>query len=329
MIHMKKWILGLLFFLSLYFLISFFFAPARAGAQETTPRPWLKKEILKLDTDVSTDSTEGQEELEVSEAVVFEEEEQKNDVPKEKKDITEPTEETISELEAVLRSQELGRVNPINFLKHAVHRAVGSGVAPNTIVLILLLPLVTAIIAAARHLVGIKGFGIFIPAVITVAFVATGVGVGILMFLVILLMATAGRHILRRLRLQYLPRMALLMWLVCLGVFILLYLSPTLGLMDLMKISIFPILILILLAETFIEVQIYKSRREAIRKTFETIIMALFCYIIMDNGLVQRFALLNPEIMIFGVAIFDIFLGKFVGLRLLEYWRFRKLIFER
>jgi hypothetical protein len=99
--------------------------------------------------------------------------------------------------------------------------------------------------------------------------------------------------------------------------------------MDLMKISIFPILILILLAETFIEVQIYKSRREAIRKTFETIIMALFCYIIMDNGFVQRFALLNPEIMIFGVAIFDIFLGKFVGLRLLEYWRFRKLIFER
>jgi hypothetical protein len=323
---MKKWVLGLFVFLSLYFLVSLFFAPARAGAVEVTPRPWLNKEIL--DIDVSTQSPVTPEALEVSQEA-FIVEEQVGETPLPKKDITAPTEETISELEAVLYEQSLGGLNPTNFLKHAIHRAVELGVAPNTIVLILLLPLVAAIIAAARHLVGIKGFGIFTPAVITVAFVATGIRVGILMFLVILLMATAGRHIFRRLRLQYLPRMALLMWVVCLGVFVLLFLSPAIGLMGLMKISIFPILILILLAETFIEVQIYKSRREAIRMTGETLLMAFFGWVIMNSSLVQRFALLNPEIMFLGVALFDIFLGRFVGLRLLEYWRFRKLIFER
>jgi hypothetical protein len=30
--------------------------------------------------------------------------------------------------------------------------------------------------------------------------------------------------------------------------------------------------------------------------------------------------------MVLAVAVFDVFLGKYVGLRLLEYWRFRELI---
>jgi hypothetical protein len=40
----------------------------------------------------------------------------------------------------------------------------------------------------------------------------------------------------------------------------------------------------------------------------------------------QKFALLNPEILLLAVLAFNLILGKYVGLRLLELWRFRKLV---
>ncbi len=50
------------------------------------------------------------------------------------------------------------------------------------------------------------------------AFVATGIKEGMLMFGVIWLVATLSRNVTKRFKIQYLPRMAILMWLVSLGV---------------------------------------------------------------------------------------------------------------
>jgi len=36
--------------------------------------------------------------------------------------------------------------------------------------------------------------------------------------------------------------------------------------------------------------------------------------------------LLNPEATVIGVAVFDLFLGKYVGLRILEYKKFKEII---
>ena len=79
-------------------------------------------------------------------------------------DITQKTEETLGPLAAALASQKLGPVWPFNPIKYAIRSAVDAGVPANTIVLLLLLPVVASVIAAARHLVGIRGFGIFLPA---------------------------------------------------------------------------------------------------------------------------------------------------------------------
>lgn len=240
--------------------------------------------------------------------------------------LTEPSEEVKGKLEGYLAEQELTALSWNNFLKHAIHRAVSSGVPANTIVLLLLLPLVAGIIAATRHLFGFRGFGILIPATISVVFVATGIITGILIFLAILIVATMGRMIIRRLKLQYLPRMALLLWFVTLGILALLFFSPYLGLEELTTISIFPILIIILLAENFIEVQMGKSLRAAAGLTTETLIIAFIGYLILSFDTLQKAVLLNPEVSVLGAAIFDVFLGRFTGLRFFEYFKFREVI---
>jgi len=230
--------------------------------------------------------------------------------------------------EEILAGQKLTSFGPSNFLKYAIRGAVSAGVPTNTVVLLLLLPEVAAIIAAFRHLVGLRGFGIFLPAALSLVFVETGPVVGIGMFLIIVSVSTFVRIVLRRfkIKLQYLPRMALLLLFVVLGVLLVLFAAPVLRRPDITNVSIFPILILVLLAEDFSRVQLGKSAKTAVNLTTETLILALASFIFLTSFEVQKFALLNPEVLLLAVLLFDFFLGKYVGLRLMEFWRFRRLI---
>lgn len=248
--------------------------------------------------------------------------------PAPRPDLTQETKETVEPLKQLIDGQKLGSVLPGNPIKYAIRAAVTAGVPPNTIILLLLLPGVAALIAAARHLVGIRGFGIFLPAALAVTFVATGPVVGIGLFLVIVIVSTLTRMLLRKtkIKLQYLPRMALLLHFVVMGILLVLFAAPVIKKPDITSLSIFPVLILVLLAEDFSKVQLGKSANAAVSLTTESLILALISYVVLTSKLVQEFALLNPEIWIISIAVFDFFLGKYVGLRVIEFWRFRKLL---
>lgn len=237
-------------------------------------------------------------------------------------------EPALGHLELILKNQSLGRVWPLNPIKYAIRSAVEAGVPANTLALLLLLPLVATLIAAIRHLVGLRGFGIFLPAALSVVFVATGPILGIGLFLVIVLVSTIVRIVMRslKLKLQYLPRMALLFWFVSLAVLGVLFAAPIISWPDLSNVSIFAVLFLALLAEDFTRVQLGKSFKTAMSLTSETLILALASFAVLTLRPVQEFAILNPEIYLAGIFIFDFILGRYAGLRLMELWRFRKLM---
>ena len=248
--------------------------------------------------------------------------------PTPRTDITQKTEEAIEPLEKLLEEQELGPMWPLNPVKYAIRSSVASGVPANTIVLLLLLPVVAAVIAAARHLIGLRGFGIFLPAALSVVFVAIGPVLGIALFVVIILMTILIRTVIKKakIRLQYLPRMAMILLFVVVGVLLVLFAAPILRQPDLANVSIFPVLILVLLAEDFTRVQMGKSAEIAINLTTETLILALVSYVFLTSEMLRAFALMYPELLLFGVLVFDFVVGKYIGLRLLEYFRFRRLI---
>lgn len=241
--------------------------------------------------------------------------------------LTEETVETIKPLEKLLKDQTLGPTwqNPF---KYAIRSAVGAGVPANTIVLLLLLPIVAFVIAASRHIIGLRGFGIFLPAALSVVFVATGPVTGIVLFLLITAVSLLVRFILKKfnLRLQYLPRMSFILWAVSVGVLGILFAAPLIKRPEIVNVSIFPVLILVLLAEDFTRVQLGKSVRIALNLTVETLILSLMSYFFLTLKPLQEYALLNPEITLGVVALGDFILGRFIGLRIIEFWRFRKLI---
>lgn len=248
--------------------------------------------------------------------------------PMPKVDITQPTVEVKSKLEKVLDENPTGPLTWHNFLRHAVASAVEKDVPVNTVVLILLFPLVVAIVAAARHLIGMRGVGILTPALLSVAFLATGVWSGVILFLVILSVATVARIILKHLKLQYLPRLALLLWIVSGSVFLALWGASIFNVAGVVSVGIFPILILMLLAETFIDIQQGRSGKEARDLILETFLLAILTSLLLGWESVQRVVLLYPEIVYFGVGIFDVFMGRYTGLRLSEYLMYRGIVKE-
>lgn len=240
-------------------------------------------------------------------------------------DLTAPKEEP-DKLKNLMQSQKVKGWWVGNFLKLAMRRAVSDGVSPNTLVLLFLFPLVAALVAFSRQVVGVSGFGMIVPALLSVAFLSTGGLAGLVLLTFILLAATLGRVMIKKVKVPYLPKLAILIWLISMAVLGLLILSPVIGLDRLSSVGIFPIMIFVLLAETFVEAQITRNIRTSLGMTLETVILAFIAYKVISNPLVQAQVLLQPEWSVISILAIDLLIGKYKGLRWSEIWRFRKLL---
>jgi len=267
----------------------------------------------------------------VKQTVIFEEAQEATQIAQPiievKENITEPkSEEAKEKFGAVLNQQKLRGLNPTNFLKHSIRFAVFHGVPANTLTLILLLPLVGALVGIIQYFIGLSGFGIFTPAMVAVAFLATGISGGLILFGAILIATIATGKLLKKIKLHYQPRRAITLMMISLITFFLLVVSPFLGLADLTQVSIFPILFLILLSEEFTRTQLGKSRRSAISLTAGTIVISIIGASLMNWEQLQKLILLNPEISFLVVLALNIIIGKYGGWRLLEYRRFKSIL---
>lgn len=218
-----------------------------------------------------------------------------------------------------------------SFIESAI---IQGGVPVETVVLILMLPIVVTIIAFFRQVVGIKAFGIYTPALITFAFAAIGAKAdnvwkgaqyGVVIFVAVILIGTIMRYVLKGFKLLYLPRVALLITIVSLSTLGLLVIGGMFQRTGLSSVSIFPILIMITLVEKFVATQIEKGARTAIILSFETLLISLVCYAVLSWQALISFISMHSWVVLFTIVI-NIFLGKWTGLRLTEMIRFKDVI---
>lgn len=216
------------------------------------------------------------------------------------------------------------KLSPLNFMSRAVTYMINKGVPVNTVFLILMLPIMATIIAAARQLVGIKAFGIFAPTVIALSFLATGLKYGITIFLAIIIIGGVARSFARRFRLLYLPRMALVLSMLAFAVFGMFFVGALTDRTGFIAVSVFPILIMTVLTEHFVSVQIQQGYKAALKLTLETLALSILGYVIGDWTVFKTTILAYPELVLLTI-LFNYLMGKYTGLRLMEYVRFRKV----
>jgi len=229
------------------------------------------------------------------------------------------------QLLSVHTQRPLKKIRPWNFLSYLLSFLVNQGMSLNTIYLLFLLPIVATLIALARHIIGISSLGIYVPSVITLVFFITGLKAGILIFLLVLLIGFIMRFVAKKFRVSFLPRVAIILTGVSLGIFLVAALASWIGTFDFISLSIFPILIIILLAEKFISAQIKLGSREFIKIVVETLVLAMLCYFFGNWEVIRNLVLGYPEIVLLTIVI-NFIIGRWKGLRLIEYYRFRKLI---
>ena len=247
---------------------------------------------------------------------------------KEKKDqdITETSGEKKNKLIAYLDKHPASQLSWHNPLQLMLRAAIEKGLPVNLIVLILLFPLIASIIAASRHVIGLTGFGIYTPAVLSVAFVSTGIATGVIIFMAVLAASLITHKLLRKSKLPYLPRTSMLLWGVSV-VMLLFFTGTTLAnISTFLTVNIFPLLIIILLTENFLETQFFSSQNEATRLTVETLFLATSGAMLIGWEETQKIVLLFPEATLLGILAINILIGQYKGLRLLEYIRFQSLL---
>lgn len=203
---------------------------------------------------------------------------------------------------------------------------VASGVPIDTVILLFMLPIIVTLIAFFRQVFGIKAFGIYTPAIVTFAFLATRpVKYGILVFVSVILLGMLMRYALRKLKILYLPRVAITLSIVAIAILGILTIGGALHRTGLASVSIFPILIMITIVEKFVATQIEKGNKTALILAGETLIISIIGFYLASWPLLIELLVRYPLVILLTIPI-NIFLGKWDGLRLTEYLRFREIL---
>lgn len=219
--------------------------------------------------------------------------------------------------------------NGINSFRWMIKMAIERGVSTNTIVLLLLLPLIATLVSFLHYVVGLSGYGIFMPTMIAVAFLATGFFGGLLLFALILIISLLGNMILKKLKIHFWPARAINLMFISIAVFVLMLLTSFVNLIDISEISIFPILFMILLSEEFVRTQLVKSKKEAKKLMIGTIVLAMVGAIVMNFGGIQNLVLKYPGWIVLVVVVANLVIGNYSGIRLTEIKRFKGAIRQK
>jgi len=248
--------------------------------------------------------------------------EQINALEARKKDITQP--EPLEEKVAILSLFEARKVDSpkfYSFMAYWVQQAVAIGIPANTIFLILLTPLLAMLVSFVRVVIGLPTLDMLVPITLAFTFVAVGVVVGLLILGAILCASFVSKVLLSRMRIMFYPKRSLSMLFLAIFVFGALTVALVLEFDRVLSLSIFPILILMLLGDSIVSVQLHKSARETFVITGTTLVLGLIGYALATNISVQNNLILYPELILLVIPL-NILIGRYFGLRFLEYFRF-------
>lgn len=202
-----------------------------------------------------------------------------------------------------------------------------TGVPLNIIQILLVLPIGALIATFFRNVVGLQTFGTFLPALIAASAQETGVWWGLFGFSLVIFILLGVRAAFEQFNLMHTPKLSAMLSVVVILLIGLSILSVYFPIVDLTHVTLFPIAILTLTSERFSLV----IEEEGVKQALITLIVTLFvtyvCFFFMSSLFLQTSFLAFPELIVFVIAL-NIWLGRWVGLRVMEFWRFRGIIFK-
>jgi len=189
---------------------------------------------------------------------------------------------------------------------------------------VLMLPIGALVVVLFRNVIGVPTFGTFLPALVAAAAAQTGPFWGIVGVLVVVAIVSAVRWAFARLELLHSPMLAILLAAVTTTMLGASLLAERFGIERLAYIALFPIAVMAITAERFYLSLTEKSLAVATKELFGTLFVMLSCFVVTSSLALQVVVIGFPEILLVVIAA-DIYLGRWVGMRLSERLRFGRI----
>jgi len=190
--------------------------------------------------------------------------------------------------------------------------------------ILLLVPLGALLAAFLRNVVGLGTFGTFMPILIAIAFRQTELLYGLALFTLIVAAGYAVRLAIEHYKLLLVPRLSAILTFV-IGCLALLSLAGHhLASRNVISVGLLPIVILTMTIERFHVLAEESGPRAALGMAARTGAVAALIYALLSWEYLQLVLFTYPESLLV-VAAGQIALGRYVGFRLTELWRFRRL----
>lgn len=237
----------------------------------------------------------------------------------------EPESQRQQVLSDLINKRHTENLTLTNFAPYAIQYAIRAGVPANTIVLILLLPLLATIIVAFRYLVGLSGIGLLVPIALSITLLGTDITPGFIMLAAIILASLVSRFLLKRFPIMQMPKVALSMLMVAIFLLTALTISSIYGIINVRSLSIFPILLFILLSDRIITLFLERDFIETVQTTIITLFLAVLGFLLLTWQQLRLFTLIYPESILLLIPI-NIMIGRYFGLRITEYIKFQPIL---
>jgi transglutaminase-like putative cysteine protease len=190
---------------------------------------------------------------------------------------------------------------------------------------LLMLPIGALVVVLFRNVIGVPTYGTFLPALIAASAGETGALWGLVGLVIVVLIATLVRTLVRSLELLHSPTLAILLAAVTIAMLITTMAAENAGFVHLTRVSLFPIAVLAITTERFYLSLTEDGPAEAFKFLTGTSVVILGCYVVMNSLALQIVVIAFPEVLLVVIAL-DMLLGRWVGMRVSEYIRFRHLL---
>lgn len=202
---------------------------------------------------------------------------------------------------------------------------IANGISQSILYFLLSVPFIVFIISFFRQFIGISTFGVFAPLVLTLSFILLGLEFGFFVFLLVMAVSYGIRILFRSFDLLYIPKVSLLFSALALSFFFVLGLAMYAGVSIDLSLAIFPMIVMSTVSEKFMSAQSEEGFKGAVVSAVETVVVSFIAYAFIRWDIVENSVLSLPELVLLPV-LGNIWLGKFTGLRITEYFKFRSIL---
>lgn len=190
---------------------------------------------------------------------------------------------------------------------------------------LLLIPVGALIVTIMRTIIGIQTLGTFTPILLALAFRQVSIQVGVLSLAAVILMGWGMRKMLDSLKILVIPRLGIILTFVVIAVLGLMIVGYHFGNQRMLYISLFPMVIMTWLVERFSVLEIEDGTMAALKTMAGNALVSALTYWIFGLKELRAYLFAFPEILFAIIAIL-LLLGRYTGMRLTEFLRFKELL---